>query len=621
MPGYAAATANVTISSTGANPAPAFVAVANKIVQKVTVVDQDGNAIPAGHLTITDFSAIGSAVTVNPEADGVTYDLTIDPTLYTFIFAATGYTTQFLGPIPYSPGESPPPLNVTLLLNKNTITGTVTAPGPGGTQVPLPGVTVSLLPDTVGATPFTSVTTDSNGVYKLTDEGATLNYIPDGTYILSATLPGYTYRQQPQAFQTTLPNTIVNLSLTPEPVNVSVAMTSTLGSASDLTGAKVTLTPVRPAGAIQACGTGSQLIPGLGVAQSVTAGSSTAAFNQVVPDVYTLSASDAGPPNHPPQTGTTLTVCPDGSTSPSPASFQFQEGQVSGSVSVPVASNVTVDVFTGTSASGAPQVLSLSCPPAPASCTFSAFVALGSAYTVQASSSGLTTQTQTTPSLTATNPSAALTLTLPATPRDVDVTVTSGGTTPINLAAGTVTLTLPAGTSPYSGTAQAFTGNISGGVATVAGVAPSATAYTVAVADGAITASGSVVLVPIGTGPVPTTVTAAFGQISGTVALSPAPGASTPVTATVCAAAAGCTTPVATFTITVATSGSAPYTLQLPPSVAGGDVVTFSAGGPYVDQSTAVLTVTDGATTTVPAITLSTPPPTTTTTSTTTTTT
>jgi hypothetical protein len=364
------------------------------------------------------------------------------------------------------------------------------------------------------------------------------------------------------------------------------------------------------------------LVPGIGATQSVSVANATAAFNQVIPDVYTLTASA---PNHPAQTGTRLTVCPDGSTSPASASFQFQEGAVTGTVSVPtgsglLASSVTLNLFTGASATGTPQVLTVSCSSTPASCTsgtFSAFVALGSVYTVQASMTGLTTQTQTTSSLTAANPSATVTLALPAATRGVDVTVTSGGSSPINLAAGTVTLSLPTGSQPYSGTAQTYTGTIRGGLATITGVAPSATAYTIGVAAGPVTASGSV-SVQIGTGNVATTVTAAFGQISGTVTLSPAPSASTSVTAVVCSGAAGCTTPVDTETITVGTSGNASFTFQLPPST--GDVISFSATG-YVGQSTASLVVTDGATTSASTITLSVPPPPTTTTTAATTTT
>ena len=135
--GYSTATVTVKISSTGANAAPQFAAVAQKIVQKVVVKDQDGNAIKG--LTITDFSAIGSPVVVTPEADGVTYDLSIDPTSYTFVFNAPGYTTQSIGPIPYTPAESPPAQNVTLLLDKNTITGTVTTAGTGGHARPAAG--------------------------------------------------------------------------------------------------------------------------------------------------------------------------------------------------------------------------------------------------------------------------------------------------------------------------------------------------------------------------------------------------------------------------------------------------------------------------------------------------
>jgi hypothetical protein len=624
--GYAAASATVTISSTGANPSPSLslVAVANKIVQKVVVTDLDNNPIKpppgstTGGLIITDFSPIGSPVVVSPEPDQITYDLTIDPTSYKFFFSATGYTSQTLGPIPYSPNESPPLLTVKLLLDKNTITGTVTTPGPGGTTVPLKGVTVSLFPDSVGATAFTSVTTDSSGIYTLTSEGGgnNPNYIPDGTYILGATLAGYTYRFQPQAFQTTLPNTIVNLSLVPNQVRVSVAISSTLGSSSDLTGATVTLTPTPvtppPPGGSESCGS-SRLVPGFGTTQSATVASSTATFNQVVPDVYTLTASD---PNHPAQASTQVTVCPDGSTSPS---FTFQEGEVSGTVAVPadsglLASGVTVDLFTGTSASGTPQVLSVS--PAGA---FSAFVPLQSAYTVQASMTGLTTQTGMTTTLKANNPSATVSLTLPATPREVDVKVTSGGTPSIPLATGTVTLSLPHGSKPFSPTTPAppYSGTITSGVAKLTGVAPSASDYTITVTpvpvtEGPITASGSVTVAidTTGVGTVNAPITAAFGQINATVTLSPAPTTSTAVNAVVCASAAGCTAPVASQSTNV-TSGSATFTFQLPPSSGTGDVVTFSATG-YTGQST-TLVVTDGATTPA-SITLTATPPTTTTT-------
>jgi hypothetical protein len=616
VPGYALATTTVPISSTGANAAPeppatnAFVAVANKIVQKVTVTDLDGNAIkpPPGSstggvaLSITDFSPIGSPVTFTQEPDKITYDLTIDPTSYKFFFTATGYTPQTLGPIPYSPNESPPLLTVKLLLDKNTITGTVTTPGPGGTTVPLPGVTVSLFPDTLGAQAFTSVTTNSSGVYTLTSEGGGKNptYIPDGTYVLGATLAGYTYLQQPQAFQTTLPETIVNLSLVPNQVRVSVAVSSNLGSSSDLTGATVTLTPVTSAGSPPPCG--SPLVPGFGTAQSATVASSTATFNQVVPDVYTLTASD---PNHPAQTGTRLTVCPGGSMS---TSFTFQEGEVTGTVSVPdgfglLPSNVTLNLFAGGSPSGPPLAFTETCPSSSNSCTFFAFVPLNSVYTAQASMTGLTTQTQTTSSqVTTQNPTANVTLNLLAAPREVDVTVNSGGTSPIPLAAGTVKL---------SGTTLSAT--IANGLATLTGVAPSTSPYTITVTDRAITASGSV-SVPIGVGTVPITVTAAFGQISGSVVLSPAPKKSTNVMATVCDGATLCATPIETVPLTADTSGNAPYTLQLPPSSANGDVVTFSAGSPYVDQHTNPLTVTDGGQIQVPTITLTAPPPSTTTT-------
>jgi hypothetical protein len=353
------------------------------------------------------------------------------------------------------------------------------------------------------------------------------------------------------------------------------------------------------------------------VAQSVTVASSTAAFSQVVPDVYTINGSDT---NHPPQTGTQLTVCPDGSTSPSPASFQFQEGEVAGTVSVPAtsqlqASAVTLDLYTGGSTGGTPQPLMVTCPAPPSNCTtgnFSAFVALGSKYTLQASMTGLTTATATTPVLTKSSPAdTTIALDLLATPREVDLTVTSGGNPSLPMAAGTVTLTLSSG-KPYSGNPKTYHGTIVNGVAQIPGVAPAPNDYNIVVTDGPITASDTVT-VPIGTGAVMKTVQAQFGEITGTVILSPAPNNTTTVTATVCDGSTGCTSPILVQTISVDTSGTATYTLQLPPSSPNGDVVTFSAAK-YGAQPTTALSVTDGGTTQAPTITLTAIPPSTTTT-------
>ena len=77
----------------------------------------------------------------------------------------------------------------------------------------------------------------------------------------------------------------------------------------------------------------------------------------------------------------------------------------------------------------------------------------------------------------------------------------------------------------------------------------------------------------------------------------------------------GCKAPILVQTFTVDTSGSASYTLQLPPNTTDGYFLTFSAAN-YVTESTPPppLTVADGVTTTAPTITLSAPPPSTTTT-------
>ena len=506
--------------------------------------------------------------------------------------------------IPYTPGEVPPQQNVTLFLEENTITGTLTTPAPGGTTSPLPNVTISLFTSPPGAVPLVSVTTSPSGVYTLNNEGTTLSYIPDGTYVITASLAGYTYATSaPGPFPTTFPTTTLNISLVPNTVKLSVAVSSTLAS-SNLAGATVTLTPVTPAAAPQACGA-SWLVPGLGTTLNSNVSGTSATFNQVVPDVYSLTASDKG---HPAQTSTQLIVCPDGTTSPV-AAYLRVPGRPGERHRQPAFRPVTAGerrhrqvVHRHHRDRAVPE------PHGHLRDSLHQRNLFGAGR----------------PRLPVHGPGQ------PDRPGHPDRDQRGGhhrqplchrarprpaGRQPRGRRHGDVLrfgdrrphrrngqpVASRRRHAPYSGTAQTYNGTIgAGGTVDITGVAPAPNSYNISVTVGTASApDASTVSVDIGTGTVSASVSVPAGTISGTVALSPTPTAKTSVTATVCSGAAGCADPILTQTISVPKAGSNTFSYDVPGGPTGTPatyVVTFAATG-YTTTSTAALSVTNGATT------------------------
>ncbi|HET9076675.1 MAG TPA: carboxypeptidase regulatory-like domain-containing protein, partial [Acidimicrobiales bacterium] len=442
--GYASSSAVTAVIAAGDNAVSSSSAPitlkATQVSQAFTVLDSLTGKPVAG-VAITATSAIGGPITVQSTKAG-SYTVTADPTKYTFSFSETGYA-PFGETITYYVGQAPPAVTVTLTFDTNTVNGYVTTPGTcsGSTPAgcPLKGATVDLIDPSNPGTPLASGSTDSSGRYSF----APPTYIiPDGSYLLQASLSGYQYStgyQQSFSTSATL-TTEKDVSLSPTPVQLTVTVTANLAGAS-LTGASVSLTPAAPPTQAPLSCTNGATVEATGDGSSQTAsvsGSGTASLPSVAPDYYDLTVTGTGIPA---QQASGLLVCP-GVTA---ASFEVMAGQVTGTISAPAGSRATSAVVSLTTPGGTVQSPVISCTSS--DCSTGQFTSdlesLGSGkYSLAVSATGYQAA-MTTPAqfqLTAASPTHdAGTVTL--TYQNVPVTVTVGG-----LAKGqTVTVSLESG--------------------------------------------------------------------------------------------------------------------------------------------------------------------------------
>ena len=585
--GFAVSTTSVTIV---AGPNTDNVAVASTKLTVTVVVTGSDPAVKLAGVTVTGSSSVGGPVTAtvgtyDPATNSITFSIPIDPTPYSFTISAPGYTTVTVGPVPFSPGVPPQTINQTLTLQKITISGTITTPS-STTPVGVRNAVVRLFvvnPDNT-QTLAADTTTAANGTYSIT----TLNdlvpagiYVPAGNYILYVTSPGYTPANT-GVFTATYPLTVQSLQIKPNSVPVSVTVTSPSGV--DLTGGSVTLTPEAKPTPAPACPAGTQPLDGLGLGSTTsgTINGGIASITQVVPDYYSLLVAKSGLPTQQPMD---IAVCP--SATAETVTVAFQSGQLNGVVNVPsgvTATQVLVVVHTG--GAGGPAISPdpiIAC--ANSLCvqgTYSLPVPLGSTYTAVATLTGYTAPNATSPVLTVAAPTATLTSTLTPMPHTVQVTVTdTSGALPLPNA----TVTIAAG-GGLTGTTNAS------GVATIANVPASSTgAYTVTATRDAVTATGSV-QVPISStasDPIAATASAAYGHLTGTVTLSPAPATAHVVSIALNCTGGGCTSNPTTTVDVPAGSATGAIDYYLP---AG----TYSAAytSPNFTQATAAIVVVTG---------------------------
>jgi large repetitive protein len=309
----------------------------------------------------------------------------------------------------------------------------------------------------------------------------------------------------------------------------------------DVLGATVSLDPLTPApNPPPACATGTSplLAAGLGVAQELTLVGPTASFSGVVPDYYSLLVTGN---NVPTQTPANVAVCPGGTTTVVP-SLLVSEGEVSGTVSAADggdASMVSLQIVSTTTPSTT-FTPTITCG---ASCTYSAIVPLGSAYTVQATLTGYTPFTSpATANLSGTaacvsscppaSASATVNVAMVAQSHTVDVDVDSATTPPIPAPDRAVVTLSAAGSPTLTGTADP---NVAGQFIFSGGNAvPPNPNYTLTVTFGSLTFSEPTVQVPVeptaGNDPIVKDFSPQFGDISGTVTTA---DGSTPSNATV----------------------------------------------------------------------------------------
>jgi hypothetical protein len=279
----------------------------------------------------------------------------------------------------------------------------------------------------------------------------------------------------------------------------------------------------------------------------------TTQFTSVVPDVYLMQVSGPGIPS---QTAVVLKIAPD-TTSTESVALNVLEGEISGTVSwngslQPQSPDITI--------SGSGATLTTNC--GTGSCTYKAYVPLGTSHTVSATLSGFTSESTgpliPNPSLSGEN------ITLPVIDRTVQVTASSGGPAAVTLAGATIEL---AG----GGYDKTFTGTT--GVSTFADVPPSASNYTATVTfEGASNTSSFPVGIAGATNPtIDQTVVVAAGTLSGNVSLAAGQNASD-ITIYFCSTASAATS-AATCTDSVH-------------PVAGGYTDVLPEGSYWVGQST-----------------------------------
>ncbi len=524
------------------------------------------------------------------------FSFQLDPTTYSFTISAPSYESVTLGPIPYAPGEQPSEKSYTLTQRLVTVKGTVTVSATGRKSGAVP---IAALPLTLTSSSGTKQTTHtaSTGAYAFTPA-------PVGDYTITV---GDTYTTlSPISFSTGTTSTFVeNFTVFAPAIPLTVDVTS-LVTAASANGTTVTLTPPTSTGAVTkaACGTHTLLEEGLGTKETATAVgtalSASASFSDVVPDVYTVSFSGVGTTTDAPTLPTTdtLVVCPSSAsapaTTPSPATFTLDLGEISATVTLTTASSTPPQV---TMSAG---TLETTCtPPAPASgstttsCTMHLVTDL-TTYTVSFSATGYATQ-KTSVTLSTTAATKTLTVTLARIVKNVTVTMTATANdyaVKASLATATIKLTNTSSGRTYTATTSSTTSTSSTGKATDTATFATVVAgtYTVLFTPNLPVATqeneGTVVV---------TTATHSFtksvqtGTVTGTITLTPKP---TPtVTVTVAIGTVTCTTATV-----AAHSSSTTYTCVLPP---GTYTLTFTpSSSSYTAATVNTVKVTDTKTTT-----------------------
>ncbi|MCU4186053.1 carboxypeptidase regulatory-like domain-containing protein [Acidiferrimicrobium sp. IK] len=595
--GYTASTAVFVPAATppylqpGANGAADLTVTAVKQTVTITIAGSDGKPVPG--VILSALSSTGTTVTQNgpstctadPGSNCDTMTVTIDPVPYTFNFSAPGYSPLSVGPVPFSPGVAPKPFTVTLNLQQNTILGVVNTQGPLS-LTGLNGATVTLY-KADGTTKLATATTAHDSVYgdgfyrfdSSSVAGQSPDYIPSGSYVVTVALSGYSF-SAPLAFATSYPTTTENLTMTVNPVAVSVPVANTLSL--DLSGATATLTP--DTAAPTATCSGVTLVRGLGRSQSVQVSGTSASFTSVVPDAYQLLVSGtvaAG--TLPTQTAVPIVICPAGTTRPN--TFTVQVGQINGTVTITPASTTSLASGAVVSISGGSPALAnptVACSNTGCSTgSYSVLAALGTSYTVHAV---LTGSGYTAPDVTADPTSSSPTATASSafTPITHSVTVTASSIANSSMTLINAVVTLVNAQHTYTGTA---------GTA-ITGVVPDNTdAYNVTVTLDGVTVTGKI-LVPIAdSGPSPLNLTSAFAPVSGTIAPSPALTSGTAATVTIAGTALPVTAAggVGTFGPYYEPAGAYTMAFGVNGLTTQSATVTVADGTPLVEDATAVV--------------------------------
>jgi len=594
--GYTSDTGIAVVATTGAN-SPTTLNPANLAAIPVNQTIDVTGVTSGTSVTVTGTSLVGPTISQTQTATGtsVTFTFTgVDPVPYTFTVQAAQYESVTIGPLPYSPGGSPGTQTVSLPAELNPVTGTVTLAGSGSTTVPIAGLPLSLvLAAGNGGAAVATATTGTSGQYTFSPE------VPPGSYRIVVG-DGYTVSPAPTITTTPFtPGTVTdNFTVTANAVPVTLAVSTSGASGNDIDGATVTLTPESGATVPQSCTApsgsstatnGTLLVAGLGSAQqaqtSSSGGTVSALFSSVTPDVYTVAITGNGVP---PQTPTTLVVCPGGATSPTTPTVTVAQGALTGTVSLTTESGASLPTITVTATPTSGSPLTTSCAPSSstsASCSLPAlYLTLGTTYTLVTSAPGYTSSASTSAEPTAGNATISYTpAALQPAPVEVTVPLAAGSSPPAGIDGATVTLSQGSTTS-YT------TQSNNSGVATFSTFAPSSTTYEVGVTpseSGAADESDvETVTVPIGSSPVTAgTVTLETGTVSGTITFASATTAATTLTVsagtgtaavacdTVDAAKGAttepytCTLPIGTYTITAAAPGYITTSTTTPASI------------------------------------------------------
>jgi Carboxypeptidase regulatory-like domain/PEGA domain len=418
-----------------------------------------------------------------------------------------------------------------------------------------------------------------------------------GTYTVQASLTGY---QGPATPPSANPNTTtptvtgVNLTMTPISENVAVAVTSDAG-ALPLPGATVTLTA--PSSGTVFTATGKTDANGNAEVDGVPPNPG-AAYNVKAELDETFNGSTVKIV----ATGTVTVGTVTGTTTPPPdvpATATAQFGELTGSFTV---DPVTISYCANSDDACSSPVYGQSLTTAQ---TYRAYLAPGSYFVgIDATASGYGAVQAVSTTVADGNTGGAGLPTLTHASHNVVVLFHSGGATPLPVPSD-ATATLSLGGASHAGVADA---NIPGAF-DFSGVAPNAAAYTATASFDTVTVSGSVTVPIQKADPATQTVGGQFALVGGTVTVSPAPGASTPVSVELCSSAA-CTTKVAPDQVANVDAAGDPatYSAYVPATATATDDLVFSATG-YTTPAATAITVSDGQTVSVALVTLQMPPP------------